>query len=31
MLYNTVLAQTFSPCGNYLVAGNTYGEVVVYE
>lgn len=31
LLYNTVLSQTFSPCGNYLLAGNTYGDVAVYD
>ncbi|XP_046389674.1 THO complex subunit 6 [Ischnura elegans] len=30
-LYNTVLSQTFSTCGKYLVAGNTYGELAVYD
>lgn len=29
--YNTTLAQVFSPCGNYLVAGNIYGEIAVFE
>ncbi|XP_067010855.2 THO complex subunit 6 [Anabrus simplex] len=31
ILYNTVLSQTFSPCGNFLLAGNTYGSVAVYD
>ena len=29
--YNTVLCQTFSPDGKYLLAGNIYGDVSVYE
>ncbi|XP_014293986.1 THO complex subunit 6 [Halyomorpha halys] len=29
--YNCVLSQTFSPCGNYLVCGNNYGNIVVYN
>lgn len=31
MLYNTVLSQIFSPCGKYLVAGNLYGQLAVFE
>lgn len=31
LLYNTVLSQTFSPDGNYLLAGNIYGDVSVFE
>ncbi|GLH02264.1 hypothetical protein R5R35_002818 [Gryllus longicercus] len=31
LLYNTVLSQTFSPCGNFLLAGNTYGDIAVYD
>ena len=31
LFYNTVLSQTFSPDGNYLVAGNIYGDVSVFE
>lgn len=31
MLYNTVLSQTLSPCGKYLVAGNIYGDLAVFE
>lgn len=31
ILYNTVLCQTFSPCGKYLVAGNIYGQVAVFD
>lgn len=30
-IYNTVLCQTFSSCGNYMCAGNTYGDVAVYD
>ncbi|XP_012272763.1 THO complex subunit 6 homolog [Orussus abietinus] len=31
LFYNTVLCQTFSPDGNFLVAGNIYGDVSVFE
>ncbi|XP_053987438.1 THO complex subunit 6 homolog [Hylaeus anthracinus] len=31
LFYNTVLSQTFSPDGNYLVAGNIYGDVSIFE
>ncbi|XP_049867093.1 THO complex subunit 6 [Pectinophora gossypiella] len=31
MLYNTVLSQVFSPCGKYLVAGNIYGQIAVFD
>lgn len=31
LLYNTVLSQTFSPDGNYLLAGNIYGDVSIFE
>ncbi|XP_011175555.1 THO complex subunit 6 homolog [Solenopsis invicta] len=31
LLYNTVLSQTFSPDGNYLLAGNIYGDVSVFD
>lgn len=31
LVYNTVLCQAFSPDGNYLTAGNIYGDVSVYE
>ncbi|XP_076756137.1 THO complex subunit 6 [Xylocopa sonorina] len=31
LFYNTVLSQTFSPDGNYLLAGNIYGDVSVFE
>ncbi|XP_055688073.1 THO complex subunit 6 [Lutzomyia longipalpis] len=30
-LYNTVLCQTFSSCGNFLFAGNNFGDVFVYS
>ncbi|XP_059619187.1 THO complex subunit 6 [Phlebotomus argentipes] len=30
-LYNTVLSQTFSSCGNFLFAGNNFGDVFVYS
>ncbi|KAG8223955.1 hypothetical protein J437_LFUL003763, partial [Ladona fulva] len=30
-LYNTVLSQTFSACGRYLIVGNTYGEIAVFD
>jgi THO complex subunit 6 len=29
--YNTVLCQTFSPDGRYLLAGNIYGDISIYE
>ncbi|CAG9768254.1 unnamed protein product [Ceutorhynchus assimilis] len=29
--YNTVLAQTFTPCGNYLVTGDIYGNLSVFN
>ncbi|CAB3239143.1 unnamed protein product [Arctia plantaginis] len=31
ILYNTVLSQTLSPCGKYLVAGNIYGQIAVFN
>lgn len=31
LLYNTVLSQAFSPCGNYLVASNSYGDIAVFS
>ncbi|XP_023935069.1 THO complex subunit 6 [Bicyclus anynana] len=31
MLYNTILSQTLSPCGKYLVAGNIYGQIAVFD
>ncbi|XP_068629842.1 THO complex subunit 6 [Battus philenor] len=31
ILYNTVLCQTFSPCGKYLIAGNIYGQIAVFD
>lgn len=31
LFYNTVLSQTFSADGNYLLAGNIYGDVSVYD
>lgn len=31
ILYNTVLSQTLSPCGKYLVAGNIYGQIAVFK
>lgn len=31
ILYNTVLSQALSPCGKYLVAGNIYGQIAVFE
>jgi hypothetical protein len=30
-IYTTVMAQTFSSCGNYLLAANTYGEIAVFK
>ncbi|XP_065346686.1 THO complex subunit 6 homolog [Cloeon dipterum] len=30
-IYTTILAQTFSPCGNFLLAANTYGEIAVFN
>lgn len=29
--YTTILSQTFSPCGNYLITGNNYGVLTVYK
>ncbi|XP_044271762.1 THO complex subunit 6 [Tribolium madens] len=29
--YNTVLSQTFTPCGNYLVVGDIYGTISVFH
>ncbi|KAJ8971819.1 hypothetical protein NQ317_002936 [Molorchus minor] len=29
--YNTVLSQTFSPCGNYIVVGDIYGVLSVFH
>ncbi|XP_074026354.1 THO complex subunit 6 isoform X2 [Leptinotarsa decemlineata] len=29
--YNTILSQTFSPCGNYLVVGDKYGSLAVFH
>ncbi|XP_050678454.1 THO complex subunit 6 homolog [Leptidea sinapis] len=31
MFYNTITCQTFSPCGKYLVAGNIYGQLAVFD
>ncbi|XP_034251857.1 THO complex subunit 6 [Thrips palmi] len=31
LIYNTVLSQAFSPCGNYLAASNTYGDIAVFS
>ncbi|EFN83862.1 THO complex subunit 6 homolog isoform X2 [Harpegnathos saltator] len=31
LFYNTVLSQTFSPDGNYLMTGNIYGDVSVFD
>lgn len=31
LVYNTVLSQAFSPCGNYLTASNIYGDIAVYS
>ncbi|CAH0721969.1 unnamed protein product, partial [Brenthis ino] len=31
ILYNTVLCQALSPCGKYLVAGNIYGQLAVFD
>jgi len=31
LFYNSVLCQTFSPDGQYLVAGNIYGDISVYD
>lgn len=30
-LFSTVFAQQFSPCGNYLVAGNSLGRIAIYH
>ncbi|XP_030761934.1 THO complex subunit 6 homolog [Sitophilus oryzae] len=29
--YNTILAQAFSPCGNYLVTGDIYGNLAIFN
>ncbi|KAJ8940504.1 hypothetical protein NQ318_004443 [Aromia moschata] len=29
--YNTVLSQTFSPCGNYLIVGDIYGVLSIFH
>lgn len=29
--YNTILSQTFTPCGNYLVLGDIYGQIWVFH
>lgn len=31
LFYNVTLSQTLSPCGNYLLAGNIYGEISVFN
>ncbi|XP_012214822.1 THO complex subunit 6 homolog [Linepithema humile] len=31
LFYNTILSQTFSPDGNYLLAGNIYGDVSIFD
>lgn len=31
LFYNTVQCQAFSTDGNYLAAGNIYGDVAIYE
>lgn len=31
LFYNTVLSQTFSACGEYLFAGNNFGDVFVFR
>lgn len=31
ILYNTVLSQTLSPCGKYLLAGNIYGQIAIFD
>ncbi|XP_026471721.1 THO complex subunit 6-like [Ctenocephalides felis] len=31
LLYNTVLSQCFSNCGRYLVAGNCYGDISIFD
>ncbi|XP_075217719.1 THO complex subunit 6 [Lycorma delicatula] len=31
LLYNTVISQIFSPCGHYLIAGNLYGHIAVFD
>lgn len=30
-LYTTILCQTFSPCGKYLIAGNIYNQIAVFD
>lgn len=29
--YNTVLCQTFSPCGKYLFTGDIYGDIAIFD
>lgn len=31
LFYNTVLSQTFSTCGEFLFAGNNFGDVFVFR
>lgn len=31
LLHMSVLAQSPSPCGRYLAAGNNYGEVAIFR
>ncbi|XP_045491802.1 THO complex subunit 6 [Colias croceus] len=31
ILYNTILSQSFSPCGKYLVAGDIYGDIGIFD
>lgn len=28
--YNTILSLAYSPCGNYLVSGDIYGQISVF-
>lgn len=30
LFYNTTLSQTLSTCGDYLFAGNNFGDVFVF-
>ena len=29
--YSTVFSNTFSPCGNYLISGDNYGQLSVFN
>lgn len=31
LIYNTTLSQVISSCGEYLFAGNNYGDIFVFR